>query len=87
MCGIVACARHALAADPTPVKPSRYAAGQFEHGFRFSGDILRIENQQIAAILARAMHYRQHPAVAFGRLRGARHEHGLTDAVAVGKLP
>ena len=77
--------RRILRANPDAVEAGGYAAGQFEHGFRFSRDILSIEDEKIAAVQRSTMHDRQHPAFAFGRIFCARHEYGLSHRIANGE--
>ena len=64
-------------ADPIAVKAVGHAMAEMHQRDGPRLDILRVEHREIAAILPRAPHRRQQPAVAFGGVSAAFDEHRL----------
>ena len=66
------------------MKAGRYAVAQMDAGDGTLLQIRGIKDQQIASVLLADILHREQKAVAFGRLRRARREHGFAERIAIG---
>src|SRR5439155_18476048 len=73
---------HASVRHPAPVQPDGHPSRQLHDGHRIAAELVRVEDDQVAAIQLAVIAQREQPSVILGGVWGLRHEYGLAGHVA-----